>query len=107
MPLINIEFDDAKVSDDEIQSLSEVAQKIVSESTGIEDVFVYANSAKIKIKVAPIEIFVQITAGKINNIDALTDKIKAQLSNWKLNQGFDHPINLTLMPMQWKVEIDI
>ena len=107
MPLINIEFDDAEVSDEDIQSLSEAVQKIVSEATNIEDVFVYANSAKIKVKIAPIEIFVKMTDGKIDDVDALTNKIKAGLSEWKKEQGFNHPINLTLMPMQWKVEIDI
>jgi len=107
MPLINIEFDDAEVSDDDIQSLSEAAQKIVSEATKIEDVFVYANSAKIKVKVAPVEIFVKMTAGKIDNVDELTSDIKLRLSKWKRDHGFSHPINLTLIPMQWKVEVDI
>ncbi|MEX1112714.1 MAG: hypothetical protein WEC84_04595 [Candidatus Andersenbacteria bacterium] len=107
MPMITIEFDDAKVSHDEIQTLSDVIQQIVSEVTGIEDVFVYANSAQIKVKVAPIEIFVQMTAAKIESVDRLTNTIKDRLSQWKKGVKFDHPINLTLMPMQWKVEIGI
>jgi len=48
-----------------------------------------------------------MTAGKIDNVDELTNKIKGGLSKWKKEHKFDHPINLTLMPMQWKVEIDI
>ena len=68
MPMITMEFDDTKVTDQEIQALAEAMQKIVSIATDIEDVFVYANSARIRVKIAPIEVFVQMTASKINNV---------------------------------------
>lgn len=105
--MIRLEFADSKVSDDEARFLSEATRKIVSEVTGIEDVFVYANSARIKIQVAPIEIFVEMTAGKIQDLDELTRAIKDALIHWKKEVGFVHPVNLTLVPMQWKVEIAI
>jgi len=107
MPMIKIEFDDTKVSDEEIRQLSETVQKVVSQVTSIEDVFVYANSAKIKVQIAPIEIFVEMSANKIENLDDLTIKIKEGLSEWKKESGFSQPINLTVMPMNWKVEINI
>ena len=107
MPMITIEYDDTKVSTEEIQSLSEAVQKIVSEVTGIEDVFVYANSAQIKIKVAPIEIFVQMTATKIDDEDKLFSELKRKLLDWKTQVAFAHLLNLTLMPMHWKVEVGI
>lgn len=107
MPLIRIEFDDVKVSDEEITQLSEAVQQIVSSVTGIEDVFVYANSSKIKLKIAPIEVFVEMSAWKISDVDELMGKIKTELSDWKKENEFNPPINLTLIPMQWKVEVDI
>lgn len=107
MPMINIEFDDSKVQDSDIQKLSEAVQRIVSETTKIEDVFVYANSAKIKVKIAPIEIWVRITASKIVDVDELMSEIRNKLSNWKKSENFPHPINLSLVPMNWKVEINI
>jgi hypothetical protein len=107
MPMIKIEFDYGKVSDDEIRQLAVTIQKVVSHSTGIEDVFVYANSARIKVQVAPIEIFVEMSASKIENLNDLTAKIKEQLSDWKTESGFKLPINLTVIPMHWKVEVDI
>ncbi len=82
-------------------------QKVVSEATGIADVFVYANSAKIKVQIAPIEIFVEMSAPKIMDADALIGEIKKKLSEWKAANNFTHPINLTLIPMNWKVEIGI
>ena len=107
MPLIKLEYDDAKVPDKEIEALSKAVRDIVSEVTGIADVFVYANTAKIKVQIAPIEIFVEMSAHKISNADELIAKIKEKISNWKKENNFQHPINLTLIPMNWKVEIDI
>ncbi|MEK7505708.1 MAG: hypothetical protein AAB597_02330 [Patescibacteria group bacterium] len=107
MPLIKLEFDDKKVPPAEIQKLLEAVQKIVSEITEIQDVFVYANSSQIKIQVAPIEIFVEMSAHKIKDADALINDIKVCISKWKQKNGFEYPINLTLIPMQWKIEIGI
>lgn len=107
MPTIRIDYDNEKVSEQEIKNLSEAAQKIVSEITKIEDVFVYANSSQIKIKVAPIELYVQMSAHKIENLDELFDQIKNRISEWKNKENFKQPINFTLMPMTWKFEVDI
>jgi hypothetical protein len=107
MPMINIEFDDKKVSTKEILLLSNAIQKIVSEATGIKDVFVYANTSKIKVKIAPIEIWVRMSAHKIKNQDELFEELKNRLSKWKKKSGFKHPVNLTLIPMNWKFEVGI
>lgn len=107
MPVIRIDFDEEKVKKKDITLLSEAIQKIVSETTRIEDVFVYANSSQIKIKIAPIEIFIQMSAQKIKNVDILVAKIKAQLSSWKRKHKFRHTINMTFIPMEWKIEIGI
>lgn len=107
MPLIKLEFDDTKVPTEKIQALSEAVRKIVSETTEIEDVFVYGNSAQIKVQIAPIEIFVEMSAHKIADADALIKDIKSRISIWKQENNFEYPINLTLIPMQWKIEINI
>ena len=107
MPMITIQYDDGKVSDDEISELATEIQKIVSKITKIEDVFVYGNSAKVKVKIAPIEIFVKMSDFKIKDLDALTAQIKAELIDWKNKTGFRRPINLTVIPMHWKVEVEI
>lgn len=107
MPLINIEYDNTKLEDKDIIVLSEVIQKIVAEATKIEDVFVYANSAHIKIKIAPIEIFIQMSAHKILDKENLFTTIKNSISEWKLENNFQYPINLTLIPMDWKFETGI
>jgi len=107
MPMIHIEYDDVNVAEGNADALSRAVCDIVSKATGIDDVFVYANAARIKVHVAPIEIFVRMTAAKIKDEDALMDEIKTKLAEWKASTGFRHPINLTLIPMNWKIEIGI
>jgi len=107
MPTIRIDYDDSKLNDQDILDLSNAVQKIVSEITGIEDTFVYANSPHIKVKVAPIEVYVQMSASKIPDVDKLFNDIESQLSQWKKDTQYKHSINLTLMPMQWKFDVNI
>ena|SRR3989338_8826294 len=107
MPTIRIDYDDNELNDKDVLDLSNATQKIVQKITGIKDTFVYANSSHIKVNIAPIEVCVQLSASKIEDVDKLFNKIKKQLSDWKKYAKFKHPINLTLMPMQWKFDIDI
>lgn len=107
MPQINIEYDDSKLSQDEVLILSESIQKIISEATNIKDVFVYTNTAQIKIQIAPIEIFVRMSAHLMLDADKLMNEIKSKISSWKQKNNFTHPINLTLIPMDWKIEIGL
>ena len=101
MPIIDVAFDDAKVKDEEIQTLSLAVQKIVSEATSLEDVFVYANSARIKVKIAPSEFFNRFSAQTIPDADKPFVDFKRRITDWKRESRFTQPINLTLIPMTW------
>ncbi len=107
MPLINLEYDDSVITEGEAAELSKAVRDIVSDATGIDDVFVYANTAKIKVQIAPVEIFVRMSAkindGKVN----LMEDIKTQLTAWKEESGFSHPINITIIPMNWQIAIGV
>ncbi len=107
MPVIDIKYDDKIVQDKDIELLCSSIQQIISSITGIEDVPVYAQSYKIKAKTSPIEIFVQISASKVANLDTLLSQIKQKLTVWKGNCSYSHLINLTVIPMDWKFEIGI
>lgn len=105
MPIIRIDFDDEVLGKDDIVALSKAIQKIIAEVTHIEDVFVYANSAQIKLNIAPIEIFVEMSAHIFADEDKMIWEIKQQISTWKNENRFSHPINLTIIPMKRKMEI--
>jgi hypothetical protein len=107
MPVVTIEFDGKKVSRKEAHSISNAVQKVVHSATRIEDVSVFANSSSIKVKAAPIEVFVYMSDYKIKNAETLAKEFRRRLSSWKKDSKFRHRINLTLIPMNWKVEKDI
>jgi len=107
VPVVNIEFDDKKVSKKDIFLLSNAIHKIVLDTTKTEDVIVYANTSQIRLNIHPIEIFVFMREHKIDNIDNLVRDIKLRLIDWKKQSSFKHLINLTLAPMQWKIELGI
>lgn len=107
MPKVNIEYDDSVIAEQEIQRLAAEVQKIVAQETKIEDVFVYANSANIKVNIAPVEIFIEMSASKIEDRNSLIQSIKAEIISWKETADFNHLINLTLIPMEWDIEIGI
>jgi hypothetical protein len=107
MPLIRLEYNEPIVQKDEAELLAHALTQIVSKATDIEDVFVYGNHASIQIQTAPIEVFVEMSAYKIKNAKDLSQKIIEGLKLWKIESEFSHPINFTLIPMNWHVEINI
>ena len=87
MPVIRVDFDDKKLKNEEVLALSNALQKIVSEVTEIEDVFVYANSSQITVKIAPIEVFIQMSTHKIKDLDALVAEWLRRNTNFRV-----HPV---------------
>lgn len=107
MPIIRIDFDKKQVPTEEVERLSQAIRNIVSEVTTIEDVFVYANSPEIIVKAAPIEVFVEMSAHKIKDLDALTAEFVSRLKEWKVKNDFQTSVNFSVIPMPWKIEIGI
>ena len=107
MPVIKVKYDDAVLTETEATALCKAAQKIVKAATGIEETFVYGNSAHIKIDIPPVEVLVEMSSHKIEDKDALLKKMSDDLRAWKKENSFPHPINLALIPMHWKIDFDI
>jgi lysyl-tRNA synthetase class I len=107
MPIVRIDFDKEKVSAIDAEALSQAIQAIVADVTKIKDVIVYANDAQIKVKAWPVEIFVQMSEQKIVNEDELFETLKSRIVSWKQESGFSHPINLTFIPMKWRIEVGL
>lgn len=107
MPVITIEFDKSIVSETDMQKLVKASHEIVSGVTAIEDVPVYAHSAEYTAEIAPIEIFIRLSAHKVEDAGELTARLKEAYADWKKAQDFPHSINMTFIPMQWNIEIGI
>ena len=107
MPLIRIDYDDDKVTKEDIERLSVAIQKIIIKETDIKEVFVYANTAQIKIGIDPIEIFIEMSAHIAEGKPDLMKSTKEALKDWKKENNFSFPINMTIIPMDWQLEIGI
>jgi hypothetical protein len=94
------------VTESEATAVCKKVKEIV-EGTGFKEVFVYGNSSHIKINIAPLEIWVEASAYKITDSDVLAKDVRDQLSTWKTQTNFPHKINLTIIPMQWSLELEI
>ncbi|MEM6811575.1 MAG: hypothetical protein AAF549_03815 [Pseudomonadota bacterium] len=107
MPIIRIDFDEKQVNRDQIETLSKAIQSIVSDKTEIKEVFVYVDEHVFVIDADPIEVFVEMSAHIMEKNDQLMAQIKTDIQKWKSETNFDIPINLTLTPMNWQLEIGI
>ncbi len=105
--MITVKYDNTKLGDEQIIILSKALQKVVIEATNIPETFVYADSPKIKIDVAPIEVFVEMSATKVSDKEELFNKIKTGLIDWKNETKFEYPITITLTPVDWKFEVGL
>ncbi len=107
MPMINIKYDTKRVTDSDAEKLGNAIKDIVAGTTGIPEVFVYIESPKIQVATDPVEIFVEMSESVIEDMDTLMKNTKERIASWKNESGFDHPITLTITPMNWKFEVGI
>lgn len=106
MPVVRVEYDSTLVSDVKAQTLCKAAQTAVIEATGIPETFVYGNASQITIDIAPVEIWVEVSAHKVADPAKTAKDIRAKLAAWKQAEGFEQPINFTLIPMDWILELE-
>jgi hypothetical protein len=109
MPVIRVEYDPDKITTEQITRLATDVVEFTKEITGIPEVFAWVNAAQIRIGIDPVEIMIEISAHKVPDGDAtkLSKPIAAKLKQWKADNNFTLPINLTIIPMQWQLEIGI
>jgi hypothetical protein len=105
MPTIQMLFDDSVVRESEIHRLGVFLRELCinSKNLDVKVCFAYAECPKIKINLLPIEIYVKITRRKILNETAFLEEIETKLKTWKVKEGFKHPVNVLLIPMDWKI----
>ncbi|MBP6911811.1 MAG: hypothetical protein KBB88_01250 [Candidatus Pacebacteria bacterium] len=93
MPIIRIDYDDNSVQEKKMQLFAEAIKDIVSVATGIPEVSVYANASHIKVNIAPIEIFVHMSAHIISDLEILFTDVQTRLIAWKKENNYYHCTN--------------
>jgi hypothetical protein len=107
MPCIWIEYDDSVVDRDEAAALCRASKEAIVAVYGKDDVYAWGNSANVRTEVDPVEIFVQLKADLVDDLDRWSSAVSDELRTWKAKSGFPHPINLTISPQHWKVALGI
>lgn len=107
MPVVRVDFDQEKVSAEEVKQFVKGLHEVISSTTNIEDVPVYANASQFSYAIAPVEVFIQLSDHKVNDASELTQILKENLIAWTQDNGFKHLINMTFIPMKWNIEIEI
>jgi hypothetical protein len=100
MPILTrIEYDDSQVSAEQALELSTAAQQIVADAVGIPEVFVYTNTAQIKVNIAPVLMTIEMGAHRTAFAEQYGAEIKEKLGKWKQQNGLTYPIYLTVTPV--------
>ena len=106
MSTIQILFDDSQVTNEEAEKLGVALRDIALNAENSHDVsfaFAFAESPKIKIGLAPFEVYIKVTRWKIDDEKKLLTEITEKLTKWKAENDFNHPVNILLMPMDWLI----
>lgn len=106
--LIYIDYDKDVFSKDAIDDLTKIFQWIIENISKVENnVPTYARTYESCCDIYPIEIFVKITREYLDARENLTKKLQGWISDWKKSTSFEHNINLTIIPMDWELALDI
>lgn len=106
--LLYIDYDSSIISIEDIKRYATEIEKIISETTEIEEhTPTYVRTTDFSLNAAPIEIFLQVSLKFLTDEDKLLCSLRDALSVRKNKENITHNINLTLMPMTWKFELNI
>ena len=110
-PVVKIDYDSDKFSEETIRALSKELHEAVSQASNLppEDVSVFASKNEITVNAAPMEIYVNAGSSAIPNGDKqkMLDNITAAVKKCKEEKGVTVPINISVVEMSWKVGVGI
>ena len=106
--LIYIDYDKNLFSEKEVEYLTWEFQLIIENTSKVENnVPTYASTYEVSINVYPVEIFVKISRHHFEKRENYTENLKQAFTCWKKESNFSHKINLTVIPMDWELALDI
>ena len=106
--LIYIDYNKDLFSKDEIGKLTQTFQWIIENISKVENnVPTYARTYELSRGIYPIEIFVKVTRKHFDARVNFTENLQAWISDWKKTTDFKHKVNLTVIPMDWELALDI
>ena len=106
--LIYIDFNKELFPKEEIVRLTEIFQSIIENIAKVENsVPTYASTYNTSRNIYPVEIFVKVSRIHFNKRKNFTENLKNGIVEWKKQNNFEHKVNLTIIPMDWELALDI
>lgn len=110
-PVVKIDYDSGKFSEDFIKALATELHTVVSEASGLplDDVSVFASQNQITVNAAPMEIYVNAGSGAIPNHDKekMLGIISEAVKAFKKAKDISIPVNISIVEMTWKVGVGV
>lgn len=110
MPVVRIDYEKS-VSEEEVRKLAEAMYEIAAEVSGrpLEEQSVYARPNYISIGATPIEIYVDAGPLAIPNGDkeVMLANTVAAVRKFRTEQGLTTPTTVSIVEMNWKVQVGV
>jgi len=111
MPIVKIDYEKTKLSNDEVKKVAEAIQGFTAQITGYDnsDISVFASENHITVNAAPIEIYIYANFPSATDADLETmlKKLRELVVPFKEQNNIDIPFNLSVAKMQWKFELEV
>ncbi|MEK7638793.1 MAG: hypothetical protein AAB388_01390 [Patescibacteria group bacterium] len=111
MPIVRIDYEKSKLSQEEIQKVAAAIQKFAAEATGYTpaEVSVFASPNQVTVNAAPIEIYVYATFSEVSeqDMERILAKLRDQIVPFKQHNNITVPFNISVVKMNWKFELEV
>ncbi len=111
MPIVRIDYEKNKISQEEIRKVAEAIQGFAAEATGYDlpEISVFASENQITVNAAPVEIYVYATFPGVSeqDMEAMLAKLKDLVVPFKEQNGITVPFNLSVAKMDWKFQLEV
>ncbi len=111
MPIVRIDYEKDRVSDELVSKIAEKIQVLSAEVTGYElkDISVFASKNQITVNAAPIEVYIYATFNNLTESDmkAMLEKLSPLVKGFKKENNIDIPFNLSVVKMNWHFNLEV
>ncbi len=111
MPIVRIDYEKTKLSQEEIKRVAEAIQGFAAEATGYTpaEISVFASENQVTVNAAPIEIYVYATFPDASekDMEAMLTKLRELIIPFKEQNNIMIPFNLSVAKMNWKFQLEV
>lgn len=111
MPIVKIDYDKEKLSQEQIRSIVNRLQSAVADVTGYDpkEISVFAYENQITANAAPLEIYIYATFPDVTSekMESMLNRLADLLAPFKKEQDINVPFNISVAKMNWKFKLEV